>query len=85
NSAASVATGQQTPVTVTSQAPRALGSIRFDSSGNVIGGSLSDEPAQQTVSLPQTDNPNELYNAAYQFILAGDYRSAEVAFRAHID
>lgn len=85
NSAASVATGQQTPVTVTSQAPRALGSIRFDSSGNVIGGSLDDTAQQQVVSLPQTDNPNELYNAAYQFILAGDYRSAEVAFRAHID
>ena len=85
NSAASVATGEQSPVIVNSQAPRALGSIRFDSSGNVIGGSLEDTAQQQVVSLPQTDNPNELYNAAYQFILAGDYRSAEVAFRAHID
>ncbi len=84
NSADSVATGQQTQITVASQAPRALGSIRFDASGNVIGGSLSEEPAQP-VSLPQTDNPNELYNAAYQYILAGDYRSAEAGFRAHID
>ncbi len=84
NSADSVATGQQTQITVASQAPRALGSIRFDASGNVIGGSLSEEPAQP-VALPQTDNPNELYNAAYQYILAGDYRSAEAGFRAHID
>ena len=84
NSADSVATGQQTQITVASQAPRALGSIRFDASGNVIGGSLTEEPAQP-VALPQTDNPNELYNAAYQYILAGDYRSAEVGFRAHID
>lgn len=84
NSADSVATGQQTQITVASQAPRALGSIRFDASGNVIGGSLSEEPAQP-VALPQTDNPNELYNAAYQYILAGDYRSAEAGFRAHIE
>ncbi len=84
NSADSVATGQQTQITVASQAPRALGSIRFDASGNVIGGSLTEEPAQP-VALPQTDNPNELYNAAYQYILAGDYRSAEAGFRAHID
>ncbi|MDR0251700.1 MAG: tol-pal system protein YbgF [Brucellaceae bacterium] len=86
NSAASVATGQQPQITVASQAPRALGSIRFDASGNVIGGSLNeDSNQQQVVSLPQTDNPNDLYNAAYQYILAGDYRSAEVAFRSHID
>lgn len=84
NSADSIATGQQTQITVASQAPRALGSIRFDASGNVIGGSLTEEPAQP-VALPQTDNPNELYNAAYQYILAGDYRSAEAGFRAHID
>ncbi len=87
NSADSVATGQQTPVTVASQAPRALGSIQFDASGNVIGGSLNEEAMQQQVvaSLPKTDNPNELYQAAYQYILAGDYRAAEVAFRSHID
>ena len=84
DNADSVATDQQTQITVASQAPRALGSIRFDASGNVIGGSLTEEPAQP-VALPQTDNPNELYNAAYQYILAGDYRSAEAGFRAHID
>ncbi len=83
----SVATGQQNPVTVASQAPRALGSIRFDASGNVIGGSLNEDAVQQQVvaSLPKTDNPNELYQAAYQYILSGDYRAAEVAFRQHIE
>lgn len=86
NSAASVATGNQSSGNETTQAPRALGSIRFDSSGNVIGGSLNnDAPTEQIASLPQTDNPNELYQGAYQFILAGDYRAAEVAFRSHID
>lgn len=86
NSAASVATGNQSSGNETSQAPRALGSIRFDSSGNVIGDSLNnDAPKEQIASLPQTDNPNELYQGAYQFVLAGDYRAAEVAFRSHID
>lgn len=86
NTAASVATDDQTPDDIAAQAPHALGSIRFDSSGNVIGGSLnSDAPTEQIASLPQTDNPNELYQGAYQFILAGDYRAAEVAFHSHID
>lgn len=84
--AASVAAGEQSPVIVETQAPRALGSIRFDASGNVIGGSMNaGEVPKKVVALPQTDNPNELYNAAYDYILAGDYPSAEVAFRAHID
>lgn len=68
------------------QPPRALGSIRFDVNGNVIGETLNTEAAsQQVASLPPTDNPMELYQGAYQFILAGDYRVAEVAFRSHIE
>lgn len=68
------------------QAPRALGTIRFDANGNVIGETLNTEPAsQQVASLPSTDNPKELYQGSYQFILAGDYRAAEVAFRSHIE
>ncbi|WOC16530.1 tol-pal system protein YbgF [Pseudochrobactrum sp. MP213Fo] len=86
NGADSVATGNPSLDDTSSQAPRALGSIRFDSSGNVIGGSLNQEaPTEQIASLPPTDNPNVLYQGAYQFILAGDYRAAEVAFRSHID
>lgn len=82
----SVATGSQTEDHVPSQAPRALGSIRFDASGNIIGESLNEEaPTEQIAALPQTDNPNELYQGAYQYILAGDYRAAEVAFRAHME
>lgn len=86
NSADSVATGTQSSDDVALQAPHALGSIRFDASGNVIGGSLNtDAPKEQIASLPPTDNPNELYQGAYQFIMAGDYRAAEVAFSTHIE
>ena len=35
-------------------------------------------------SLPPTDNPDELYRNSYQFILSGDYKTAEQGFRDHI-
>ncbi|MGH6761325.1 MAG: tol-pal system protein YbgF [Phyllobacterium sp.] len=76
--------------------PQTLGTIRFDANGNVIGetqnvpgqqGALPLSPDGQTVvaSIPQTDDPKELYQQAYQFLLAGDYRTSEAAFRSHID
>lgn len=77
--------------------PRQLGSIHMDANGNVIGETMNVEPepvpdeasryGQETASiaLPDADNPNALYEAAYQYILAGDYKAAEVGFRAHID
>ncbi|KXF76225.1 hypothetical protein ATN84_15130 [Paramesorhizobium deserti] len=77
--------------------PRTLGTIRFDANGNAIGGTIeapaaSDGDAPSMVpkggndvaALPQTDDPRELYQLAYQYILAGDYRAAETAFREHI-
>ncbi|RCS23716.1 tol-pal system protein YbgF [Phyllobacterium salinisoli] len=77
--------------------PHPLGTIRFDANGNVIGETM-DAPAASTgalpivpqggnaiASLPETDNPQELYQLAYQYILAGDYRAAETAFREHIN
>ncbi|GGA96015.1 tol-pal system protein YbgF [Brucella endophytica] len=77
--------------------PRALGTIRFDANGNVIGETLDEAatkgsgPAPSVpaggntiASLPETDNPNELYKFAYQNILSGDYRAAEKGFREHI-
>jgi len=36
-------------------------------------------------ALPRTDDPEELYRNAYQFILSGDYATAETGFRDHID
>jgi tol-pal system protein YbgF len=35
-------------------------------------------------ALPSTDNPDELYRNSYQFILSGDYPTAEQGFRDHI-
>ncbi|MGH6858932.1 MAG: tol-pal system protein YbgF [Phyllobacterium sp.] len=71
------------------EAPRPLGQIQFDANGNVIGGSRNDDPAQAdnttVAALPQTDDPKALYDQAYQLFLTGDYRSAEAAFRAHVD
>ncbi|RWM82858.1 MAG: tol-pal system protein YbgF, partial [Mesorhizobium sp.] len=35
-------------------------------------------------ALPATDDPEELYRNSYQFILSGDYGTAEQGFRDHI-
>lgn len=35
-------------------------------------------------ALPQADDPNVLYQSAYQYVLSGDYKAAEAAFREHI-
>ena len=68
--------------------PRDLGQIEFDANGNVIGGTTNDNPPADNTTvaaLPQTDNPKDLYNQAYQLFLSGDYKSAEAAFRSHVD
>ncbi|RTL96681.1 MAG: tol-pal system protein YbgF [Hyphomicrobiales bacterium] len=38
----------------------------------------------EVAALPSTDNPDELYRNSYQFILSGDYPTAEQGFRDHI-
>lgn len=69
--------------------PQTLGQIQFDANGNVIGGTRNEnsEQADNTTvaALPQTDDPKALYSQAYQLFLSGDYRSAEAAFRSHVD
>jgi tol-pal system protein YbgF len=35
-------------------------------------------------ALPATDDPEELYRNSYEFILSGDYGTAEAGFRDHI-
>jgi tol-pal system protein YbgF len=88
--------------------PRNLGSIRFDANGNLIGGTVSEEPVDllsgtpsaggqaqpggvpgqdntTVAALPSTDDPEELYRNSYEFILSGDYKTAEAGFRSYID
>lgn len=36
-------------------------------------------------ALPSADNPEELYRNSYEFILSGDYKTAEAGFRQHIE
>lgn len=78
--------------------PRTLGSVRFDANGNIVGGEVG-EPidltrsgeigpigqGDQMASLPSADDPEELYRNSYEFILSGDYKTAEAGFRQHID
>lgn len=69
--------------------PRSLGTIRFDANGNAIGGTIEAPVAvpkggNNIAALPQTDDPRELYQLAYQYVLSGDYRAAETAFREHV-
>jgi tol-pal system protein YbgF len=58
-----------------------------------VGGSDLDAPANNdaassngsvVAALPATDDPDEVYRNSYQFILSGDYSTAEAGFRDHI-
>ncbi len=86
------------PTPGTGEPERNFGTIIFDQSGNVVGGSVGDtttvspdpdaalppEADNTTVAaLPPTDDPEELYRSAYDAILAGNYRAAEAGFRQH--
>jgi len=77
--------------------PTTLGSIQFDNNGNVIGETMNVQPrpveqgaaalpagSDTVASLPTDDNPNSLYQAAYQYLMSGDYKAAETGFREHI-
>lgn len=75
--------------------PRNLGSLKVDEQGNIISGTLNVPPAQnldgasgagsgQVAALPQANDPGQLYRNAYEFILSGDYKTAEAGFREHI-
>lgn len=80
--------------------PRDMGTITFDENGNVVGGKVGDqviiesdpngavqEPgADNTVvaSLPKSDDPDTVYRSSYDFILQGQYATAEAGFADHI-
>jgi tol-pal system protein YbgF len=76
--------------------PRNLGTLQVDEQGNIISGTLNVPPAQalddaaspdsgQVAALPDTNDPGQLYRNAYEFILSGDYKTAEAGFREHIE
>ncbi|MEP9387216.1 tol-pal system protein YbgF [Mesorhizobium sp. KR9-304] len=49
---------------------------------NPAAGEAPAEP--RMAALPATDDPEELYRNSYEFILSGDYGTAEEGFRDHI-
>ncbi|MBX3584003.1 MAG: tol-pal system protein YbgF [Rhizobiaceae bacterium] len=57
----------------------------------VVRQAIPDEAASgeaadmQVAALPSTDNADELYRNSYEFILSGDYGTAEQGFRDHIE
>jgi tol-pal system protein YbgF len=75
--------------------PVDLGEVTVDKNGNIKGVKMGEplEPAGSTgnssddttvAALPATDDPDELYRNSYEFILSGDYSTAEAGFRDHI-
>ncbi|MBO6717565.1 MAG: tol-pal system protein YbgF [Rhizobiaceae bacterium] len=87
----------ETASTTTGEPPRNLGNITFDKDGNVLRSETADSglPGVETgriatdntqvAALPSTSDPDELYRTAYEFVLSGDYQTAEAGFREHID
>lgn len=75
--------------------PRTLGSITFDENGNVVTsgagepvdllGDTADTDGSVVAALPPSNNPDEIYRNAYEFILSGDYDTAEAGFRQYLD
>lgn len=81
----------------TGEPPRALGTITLDESGNVVangsngtvdlldGNPVPGGAGSVVTALPPSDNPEEIYGNAYQFVLSGDYRTAEAGFRQYLE
>jgi tol-pal system protein YbgF len=81
--------------------PSILGTVTFDAKGNPSGATIENAPppdaeasgqaetaapdGETVASLPRSDNPDELYRNSYQFVLSGDYRTAEVGFRDYVE
>jgi tol-pal system protein YbgF len=81
------ATAGSTPPAAADAQTRTFGTITFDEKGNPRGAGIA-EPAPdsaQVAALPRTDDPDELYRNAYDYVLSGDYAMAEAAFREHIE
>ena len=73
--------------------PKTFGTITVDANGNVLSDTVNPQataPAQPkanattVAALPATNDPDELYRNSYQFVLSGEYITAEQGFRDHI-
>jgi len=83
----------EAPAAETGVPEKQLGTLVVDADGNVKGGTLEPDAGvgstpitddQQVAALPATDNPSELYRDSYEYVLSGDYGTAEAGFRQHI-
>lgn len=78
----------QQPLPGTGEPPRTLGNITFDQNGNMIGGEASPQlpvtDNSTVAALPSSSNSEETYRNAYEFLMAGDYRTAESGFREYL-
>ena len=92
------AAGQSDQQTTRGEPPRQLGTITLDQNGNIVsqgangpvdllnGGQLpSNDAGSAVAALPSSDNPDEIYRNAYEFVLSGDYTTAEAGFRQYIE
>ena len=60
-----------------------LGTITFDQNGEVADGNSPNQDQTQTAALPGSES-EQLYQEAYDYILAGDYPQAESTFGIYI-
>lgn len=65
--------------------PRDFGTITFDAQGNAVGAGVAPQPPADDTTVaalpPGGDADDEVYRNAYQFVLSGDYDTAEAGFR----
>lgn len=73
--------------------PRDFGTITFDENGNATGGGIAAQPPAASggnsdgttvAALPSGGGADALYRNSYEFILSGDYGTAETGFREFI-
>ncbi|MEQ1952745.1 tol-pal system protein YbgF [Mesorhizobium sp. CN2-181] len=82
---------QKTFGTITVDKNGNVRSVETAPAKNAAPSAGSDTPAPKqnggsiVAALPPTDDPEELYRNSYQFILSGDYSTAETGFRDHIE
>ena len=78
--------GNVTGGTVTDQTTQSVPTIPDATIRQAIpsSGAAKTTDHTQVAALPSTDDPEELYRNSYEFILSGDYGTAEQGFRNHI-
>jgi tol-pal system protein YbgF len=64
-----------------------LGSLKFDENGNAIASSIEEviiPSTQDEASTPAPTSAKDVYRAAYDHVLAGEYAQAETGFRDYM-